>query len=104
MSNNKLSFKIDDIIVFLPEVDEETMKKRKGNENWNYSSAHGCGRILNRQSTKYFDLELNILRQKGYVPGGDIWMLVAKADLDSQPLSSATDSTTNSSKAIWYFC
>jgi RNA-splicing ligase RtcB len=26
--------------------------KGKGNEDWNYSSAHGCGRILDRKSTK----------------------------------------------------
>ena len=29
----------------------------KGNEDWNYSSAHGCGRILDRQSTKFLDLK-----------------------------------------------
>ena len=29
----------------------------KGNEDWNYSSAHGCGRILNRNETKYLDLK-----------------------------------------------
>ncbi len=31
--------------------------KGKGNEDWNYSSAHGCGRILNRNETKYLNLE-----------------------------------------------
>ncbi len=29
----------------------------KGNEDWNYSSAHGCGRILNRNDTKFLDLK-----------------------------------------------
>ena len=31
--------------------------KGKGNEDWNYSSAHGCGRILNRNETKFLDLK-----------------------------------------------
>ena len=35
----------------------------KGNEDWNYSSAHGCGRILNRSqgaklSMKEFEKEM----------------------------------------------
>ena len=29
----------------------------KGNEEWNYSTAHGCGRILDRQSTKFLNLK-----------------------------------------------
>ena len=29
----------------------------KGNEDWNYSAAHGCGRILDRRSTKFLDMK-----------------------------------------------
>ena len=29
----------------------------KGNEDWNYSAAHGCGRILDRRSTKFLDIK-----------------------------------------------
>ena len=29
----------------------------KGSEDWNYSSAHGCGRILDRSQTKFLDLK-----------------------------------------------
>ncbi len=31
--------------------------KGKGNEDWNFSSAHGCGRILNRNETKFLDMK-----------------------------------------------
>lgn len=44
-------------IVSLNMRDGILLCKGKGNEEWNYSTAHGCGRILDRQSTKFLNLK-----------------------------------------------
>ena len=56
--------------------------KGKGNKNWNYSSAHGCGRILDRGSTKFLNLDEFIKEMK------DVYSTsISKKTLDESPMA-----------------
>ena len=56
--------------------------KGKGNPDWNYSSAHGCGRVLNREKASRLKLKEFIKEME------DVYSTsVRKETLDESPMA-----------------
>ena len=54
----------------------------KGNEDWNYSSAHGCGRILNRSKAAKLNMKTFEKEMEGIVSSS-----ISKETLDESPMA-----------------